>query len=67
MDERGLAPQEIRSLEDIGKLPFTVKSDLRDTTRSVSLPAHEGCRRARLQRDHGKPIVVAYTKEDVDV
>jgi len=31
MDERGLAPEDIRSLEDIAKLPFTEKGDLRDT------------------------------------
>src|ERR1035438_5442982 len=31
MNDRGLAPEDIRSLDDIAKLPFTVKSDLRDT------------------------------------
>ena len=31
MDERGLRPEHIQSLEDIRLLPFTVKNDLRDT------------------------------------
>jgi len=31
MEERGLAPEDIRSPEEIAKLPFTEKSDLRDT------------------------------------
>ena len=31
MDERGLTPASIRSLEDLPKMPFTVKTDLRDT------------------------------------
>lgn len=31
MDERGLAPDDVRSLDDITGLPFTVKTDLRDT------------------------------------
>ena len=69
MDERGLAPQEIRSLEDIGKLPFTVKSDLRDTYPFglFASPMKEVVRLHVSSGTTGKPIVVAYTKEDLDV
>src|SRR5664280_149274 len=69
MDERGLAPQAIRSLEDIGKLPFTQKSDLRDTYPFglFASPIKDVVRLHVSSGTTGKPIVVAYTKEDVDV
>ncbi len=69
MDERGLAPQDIRSLEDIDKLPFTVKSDLRDTYPFglFASPMKDVVRLHVSSGTTGKPIVVAYTKEDVDV
>ena len=69
MDERGLAPQDIRSLEDIGKLPFTVKSDLRDTYPFglFASPMKDVVRLHVSSGTTGKPIVVAYTKQDVDV
>ena len=67
--ERGLTPEDIRSLEDIAKLPFTVKSDLRDTY-PFGLFASSMKDVVRLHASSGttgKPIVVAYTKEDVEV
>jgi phenylacetate-CoA ligase len=69
MDERGLAPQEIASLEDIRKLPFTEKSDLRDTYPFglFASPMKDVVRLHVSSGTTGKPIVVAYTKEDVDV
>jgi phenylacetate-CoA ligase len=69
MQERGLAPQEIRSLEDIRKLPFTVKSDLRDSYPFglFASPMKDVVRLHVSSGTTGKPIVVAYTKEDVDV
>jgi phenylacetate-CoA ligase len=69
MDGRGLAPQHIRSLEDIGKLPFTVKSDLRDTYPFglFASPMKDIVRLHVSSGTTGKPIVVAYTKEDLDV
>ncbi len=39
MEERGLEPQDIRSLDDLARLPFTQKSDLRDTYPSGLSPA----------------------------
>ena len=69
MNERGLKPEHVRSLEDIALLPFTLKTDLRDTypfglfasplTDIVRLHASSGTT--------GKPIVVAYTQGDLDV
>jgi phenylacetate-CoA ligase len=69
MDERGLEPGDICSLGDIAKLPFTVKNDLRDTY-PVGLFASAMKDVVRLHASSGttgKPIVVAYTKEDIDV
>jgi phenylacetate-CoA ligase len=69
MDGRGLAPRDIRSLEDIGKLPFTAKSDLRDTYPFglFASPMKDVVRLHVSSGTTGKPIVVAYTKEDLDV
>jgi phenylacetate-CoA ligase len=67
--DRGLTPGDIRSLEDIAKLPFTVKSDLRDTY-PFGLFASAMKDVVRLHASSGttgKPIVVAYTQEDIDV
>jgi phenylacetate-CoA ligase len=69
MDERGLAPEDIRSLEDIAKLPFTEKGDLRDTYPFglFASPMKDVVRLHASSGTTGKPIVVAYTQEDVDV
>jgi phenylacetate-CoA ligase len=69
MDERGLKPEDIRSLDDIALLPFTVKSDLRDTYPFglFASPMKDVVRLHASSGTTGKPIVVAYTREDVDV
>jgi phenylacetate-CoA ligase len=69
MDERGLTPENICSLADIRKLPFTVKSDLRDTYPFglFASPMKDVVRLHASSGTTGKPIVVAYTKEDIDV
>jgi phenylacetate-CoA ligase len=69
MDERGLVPEDIRSLDDIAKLPFTVKSDLRDTYPFglFASPMKDVVRLHVSSGTTGKPIVVAYTRADVDV
>jgi phenylacetate-CoA ligase len=69
MDERGMAPGDVRALEDIARLPFTVKTDLRDTYPFglFASPMSEIVRLHVSSGTTGKPIVVAYTKADVDV
>jgi len=69
MQERGLTPDDIRSLEDIRKLPFTVKTDLRDTYPFglFASPMNEVVRLHASSGTTGKPIVVAYTQEDLKV
>jgi len=69
MDDARLKPETIHDLEDIGRLPFTVKTDLRDTYPFglFASPMKDIVRLHASSGTTGKPIVVAYTKEDVKV
>jgi phenylacetate-CoA ligase len=68
MNERKLKPADLRSIDDIVKLPFTVKTDLRDTYPFglFASPLQEIVRFHASSGTTGKPIVVAYTQEDLD-
>jgi phenylacetate-CoA ligase len=68
MDERKLKPADLRSIDDIVKLPFTVKTDLRDTYPFglFASPLQEIVRFHASSGTTGKPIVVAYTQEDLN-
>jgi Coenzyme F390 synthetase len=69
MEERGLTPASIDSLQEIARLPFTVKADLRDTYPFglFASPMEEIVRLHASSGTTGKPIVVAYTQADLDV
>ena len=69
MDAAGLKPADVRSLADVTRLPFTVKTDLRDTYPFglFASPMKDIVRLHASTGTTGKPIVVAYTKEDIDV
>jgi phenylacetate-CoA ligase len=69
MGDRGLTPAALRSPADLQKLPFTVKTDLRDTYPFglFASPMQEVVRLHASSGTTGKPIVVAYTQEDIDV
>jgi phenylacetate-CoA ligase len=69
MQERSVSPEDLRSLDDITRLPFTEKSDLRDTYPFglFASPLQEIVRLHASSGTTGKPIVVAYTQEDVNV
>jgi phenylacetate-CoA ligase len=69
MEDLGLTPEAIGGLADIAKLPFTVKTDLRDTYPFglFASPMGDVVRLHASSGTTGKPIVVAYTREDVDV
>ena len=68
MDERGVKPEDIKSIDDICKLPFTMKSDLRDTYPYglFASPMKDVVRLHASSGTTGKPIVVGYTKEDIE-
>ncbi len=69
MKERSLTPDDVRSLSDLGNLPFMVKADLRDTYPFglFACPMSEIVRLHASSGTTGKPIVVAYTREDLEV
>lgn len=69
MEERKLVPADVRSLADIAKLPFMVKADLRDTYPFglFAVPMSEVVRLHASSGTTGKPIVVGYTRSDLEV
>jgi phenylacetate-CoA ligase len=69
MDEKKIKPEDIRTLADIDLIPFTVKADLRDTYPfgMFATPMREIVRVHASSGTTGKPIVVAYTREDIEV
>lgn len=66
--ERGINPSDVRSLDDLRRLPFTTKKDLRDNYPyglfAVSL--REVVRVHASSGTTGKPTVVGYTKQDLE-
>lgn len=68
-DEMGLKPADIQSIDDIVKLPFTDKQDLRDTYPFglVAVPRDDIVRIHASSGTTGKQTVVAYTQKDLDV
>jgi phenylacetate-CoA ligase len=69
MDDRKLKPDDVQTLGDITQLPFAVKTDLRDTYPFglFASPMKDIVRLHASTGTTGKPIVVAYTQEDIEV
>lgn len=66
--EAGLYPEDIKGIEDLHRLPFTIKQDLRDNY-PYGLLATDLSQIVRLHASSGttgKPTVVAYTREDIN-
>lgn len=68
-DELGLTPKSIKSIDDISKLPFTYKKDLRDhyPFGLFTVPMSQVIRIHSSSGTTGKPTVVGYTEHDIDV
>lgn len=68
-DEKGLKPGDIKSLSDLSKLPFTYKTDLRDNYPYALFGADmkDVVRVHASSGTTGKPIVVGYTRNDINV
>jgi phenylacetate-CoA ligase len=68
-DELGVIPEDIRSLTDLTKLPFTTKDDLRINYPygMFAVPLREVVRIHSSSGTTSKPIVVGYTKNDVRI
>ena len=69
LDEMGVTPEDIQSVEDVRKLPMTTKKDFRDEYPDGLFAVDDG----EITRIHassgttGKPKIVSYTDEDVQV
>ena len=69
MQQIGLLPHDIKSIEDIDKLPFTTKDDLRDNYPFglFAVPQSEIVRVHASSGTTGKATVVGYTRHDIDI
>ena len=67
MQEAGLGPESIQTIDDIAKLPFTTKRDLRDNYPFglFAVPMSEIVRVHASSGTTGKPTVVGYTRNDI--
>lgn len=69
MQERDLCPDDIQSIDDITKLPFTTKQDLRDNYPTGLQAANQ----SEIVRIHassgttGNPTIVGYTRRDLEI
>ena len=68
LDEKGVEPSDITSVDDITKLPITRKTDLRDgyPTGLFAVPMSEVARIHASSGTTGRPTIVGYTKRDLE-
>ncbi len=69
MDEKGLKPEDIKGIEDLHKLPFSYKQDLRDCYPYglFAVPMNDIVRVHASSGTTGKKIVVGYTENDIEM
>ena len=69
MKQAGVTPDDIRSIDDLFKLPFSYKKDLRDTYPYglFAVPLKDVVRLHASSGTTGKQIVVGYTRNDLDI
>lgn len=69
MEEKGVTPDDIKSIDDLYKLPFLSKKDLRDAypTGLLGVPQSECVRIHSTSGTTGKRVVAFYTQHDVDL
>lgn len=67
-DDKGVHPDDLKTLADIAKFPFTTKSDLRDNYPfgMFAVPRQQVSRIHASSGTTGKPTVVGYTRKDID-
>jgi phenylacetate-CoA ligase len=68
-DAHGVHPAQLRDLEDLSRFPFTTKQDLRDNYPFglFAVPRERVTRLHASSGTTGKPTVVGYTSQDVDI
>ena len=69
LDEAGLTPAHVGSLDALSRLPFTVKQDFRDNypTGTFACAPEDVVRVHASSGTTGKPTVVGYTRQDLDI
>ena len=69
MDEKGVKPEDIKGIEDLYKLPFIEKSDLRDTYPygMLAKPLEDCVRIQSTSGTTGKRVIAYYTQHDIDL
>lgn len=69
MQETGVSPEDIKSLKDLSRLPFTYKADFREhyPLGLFAVTPKEMVRFHASSGTTGKPTVVGYTKKDLDI
>ena len=69
MEEAGISPEDIKGRDDLHKLPFITKADLRDNypDKLVAVPLSECVRIQSTSGTTGKRVVAYYTQEDIDL
>ncbi|MBR1662818.1 MAG: phenylacetate--CoA ligase [Ruminococcus sp.] len=69
MDERGVTPDDIKGIEDLHKLPFISKADLRDNYPDglLAVPKSECVRIHATSGTTGKRAIAFYTAKDIDI
>ncbi|AWI79250.1 MAG: phenylacetate--CoA ligase [Betaproteobacteria bacterium HGW-Betaproteobacteria-13] len=67
-DDKGVHPDDLKTLEDLAKFPFTTKHDLRDNYPfgMFAVPMNKVARVHASSGTTGKPTVVGYTLKDID-
>ena len=69
MEEKGVTPDDIKSVDDLHKLPFLSKADLRETYPDglVAVPRSECVRIHSTSGTTGKRVMAFYTQHDIDL
>jgi phenylacetate-CoA ligase len=69
MDKKGVGPDDIRSVDDLPKLPFLTKDDLRDAYPYglLAVPLHDCVRIQSTSGTTGRRVVAFYTQDDIDL
>ena len=69
MDEAGVKPEDVHGIEDLHKLPFITKDDLRDQYPYglLGVPLKDCVRIQSTSGTTGRRVVAFYTQEDIDI
>jgi len=69
MDEKGVKPEDIKGIEDLHKLPFIEKSDLRECYpySMLAVPLEDCVRIQSTSGTTGKRVIAYYTQHDIDL